>query len=71
MFHFRDPQKDVLKINLKDDDYLSADDDIGTAMYSINALKEKELVDLDLELEGTHGRGRVYMTAKYIRFQGR
>lgn len=67
---FRDLEKDVLRMRVRDHDYLKSDDELGCAMYPVNAFEDKGNLDLNLELQGIGGGGVLSMSVKYLPFEG-
>ena len=68
--HGRDPSRQRLVLKCSDKDTLTADDALGFAMLPVEALCDGERHELDLELQGPGGGGRVQLSAVFAPFTG-
>ena len=69
--HCRDPGRQRLTLKCFDEDALKADDALGFTMLPVQALCDGERHELDLELQGAGGGGRVQLSVVYAPFTGK
>ncbi|CAD7700051.1 unnamed protein product [Ostreobium quekettii] len=63
----RSPEKDVLVVRMFDEDPAKSDDSLGAAMLPVRSLLDGKHHDLEMELRGDGGGGKLKLSARFLR----